>query len=74
MNLEEAIYKLENANSECVTKKWLNSLGADSHSLLYEKFHEGYPLTRLWRASQLIGNKGSAASFTRHFRKECACK
>jgi hypothetical protein len=73
MNLEEALFKLE-TKAVCVTKKWLDNLGADNHALLYKKYHEGYPVNRLWRASQLLGNEGSAASFARHFRKECACK
>lgn len=74
MNLETAIHKIDSKENKCAVQKWLDVLGADDHSLLWQKFHEGYPVNRLWRASQLIGNKTSAASFSRHFHKECACK
>lgn len=74
MNLESALIKVENVSEKCLVQKWLDNLGADDHHLLWQKFHEGYPVNRLWRASQLIGNKSSSASFARHFRKECSCK
>lgn len=74
MNLETALYNLDSKDNKCGVQKWLDKLGTDDHELVWKKVHEGYPLNRLWRASQLIGNTTSAASFARHFRKECACK
>lgn len=74
MNLEDALTKVENVTDKCLVAKWLDTLNIDDYKLLHDKVHEGYPLNRLWRATQLSGNKSSAASFARHYRQECVCK